>query len=100
MSAYAFLCTQTAFVSSDALAKNVYTRMVDWLLQRVNNVFFRASRQNRITLLDLSGMERYQNNGFEQLTVNSLSERVHAFIYKHFFVDVQQDYEKQVGTGP
>ncbi len=66
----------------DALAKSVYFRSFDWLVQRLNQSLDtgekKASRSTVMGLLDIYGFEILTTNGFEQICINYCNEKLQS----------------------
>ena len=85
--------------SRDALAKNVYGGLFDWLVGRVNAEVSSsdpssggpssAAGESRpfIGVLDIFGFESFAYNSFEQLCINysneTLQQHFNKFVFKH-----------------
>ena len=57
----------------DALAKALYSRLFDWLVQRVNASILVEDTDSSplsIGVLDIYGFEIFKSNGFEQFAIN------------------------------
>ena len=65
-----------ASASRDAIAKTIYSRLFDYLVQRVNDALVDAGDMTgvddtyTIGVLDIYGFEIFKKNGFEQLCIN------------------------------
>lgn len=67
---------EQASIIRDALAKTLYDRMFDWLVERVNKAFVNTVRDPLVIgVLDIYGFEIFDKNGFEQLCI----KYVHIF---------------------
>ena len=61
----------------DALAKAVYDKLFDWIVQRVNaSMASRGQVSNTIGILDIYGFEIFDTNSFEQLCINYVNEKL------------------------
>jgi Myosin head (motor domain) len=61
----------------DALAKAVYDKLFDWIVQRVNaSMRARGQVSNTIGILDIYGFEIFDTNSFEQLCINYVNEKL------------------------
>ncbi len=60
----------------DAVAKSIYSKLFDWIVMRVNYALDRDESENPgvIGVLDIFGFEDMENNGFEQLFINTTNE--------------------------
>ena len=65
----------------DALAKDLYRRLFDYLVERINVTLGRdGSSRHQIGVLDIFGFEIFETNSFEQLCINYANES----LQKHF----------------
>jgi myosin-5 len=75
--------------SRDALAKNVYARLFDWLVAAINrkiSALGSGQRSKRsIGILDIYGFESFKENSFEQLCINLANERLQQQFNQHVF---------------
>ena len=75
--------------SRDALAKNLYARLFDWLVLAINrkiSALGTARRGGRsIGILDIYGFESFAENSFEQLCINLANERLQQQFNQHVF---------------
>ena len=87
------LTKTAAKATCDALAKEIYSALFDWLLQRINEAtspeknYIYASDDTKyrtISILDLFGFENNVINGFETLLMNHANERLQKFFTKEF----------------
>lgn len=61
---------QEATYARDALAKYVYGHVFDWLVATINKNIPRGDSKTYIGILDISGFEIFENNSFEQFSIN------------------------------
>ncbi len=69
----------------DALSKAVYTRLFDWLVQRINAAIVvddDDSSPLSIGVLDIYGFEIFSKNGFEQVCCLLFGEQNSCFEQK------------------
>jgi myosin-1 len=74
-----------AKVARDALAKALYSRLFDWLVQRINSAIIVEDTDNSplsIGVLDIYGFEIFSKNGFEQVCCLSL---LHSCLLQLFY---------------
>lgn len=85
----------------DALAKTVYGKMFDWLIQKINVSLSRQlatedpSLLLTIGVLDIFGFESFETNSFEQLCINFCNEKLQFHFNEHIFRLEQQEYESE-----
>ncbi|KAK9842297.1 hypothetical protein WJX81_005127 [Elliptochloris bilobata] len=93
------LSAAAAAESRDALAKNLYARLFDWLVAAINRKISalgggrRSSRT--IGILDIYGFESFQENSFEQLCINLANERLQQQFNQHVFKGEQEEYARE-----
>lgn len=90
-----WLNLQQAMDTRDALAKFIYAKLFDWLVEQVNKSLevgnWRTGRS--ISILDIYGFESFQKNSFEQFCINYANERLQQHFNRHLFKLEQEDYE-------
>ncbi|WCJ29303.1 myosin putative [Euphorbia peplus] len=85
-----------AVASRDALAKTVYARMFDWLVDKINrSVGQDQTSQIQIGVLDIYGFECFKNNSFEQFCINFANEKLQQHFNEHVFKMEQEEYRKE-----
>ncbi|PKA62171.1 DNA topoisomerase III [Apostasia shenzhenica] len=85
-----------ATASRDTLAKTVYARIFDWLVENVNrSVGQDKSSRLRIGLLDIYGFECFKNNSFEQFCINFANEKLQQHFNQHVFKMEQEEYTNE-----
>lgn len=85
-----------ACASRDAMAKGLYGRLFDWMVNQINCLltFNRAGNYEplAIGLLDIFGFENFPRNSFEQLCINIANEQIQYYFNQHIFTWEQQEY--------
>ncbi|XP_064105759.1 myosin-IIIb-like isoform X3 [Macrobrachium nipponense] len=80
----------------DAMAKAMYGRLFDWIVNNINRLlsFCRMVYGDHLAvgLLDIFGFENFENNSFEQLCINIANEQIQYFFNQHIFTWEQQEY--------
>ncbi|XP_042055117.1 myosin-7-like [Salvia splendens] len=90
------LSATDAAVSRDALAKIVYSRLFDWLVDKINNSIGQDSTSKLlIGLLDIYGFESFKTNSFEQFCINLTNEKLQQHFNQHVFKMEQEEYTKE-----
>ncbi|KAF4377319.1 hypothetical protein G4B88_011154, partial [Cannabis sativa] len=87
---------QSAAVSRDGLAKTIYSRLFDWLVDKINNSIGQdANSKSLIGVLDIYGFESFKTNSFEQFCINFTNEKLQQHFNQHVFKMEQEEYTKE-----
>ncbi|KAM6583545.1 hypothetical protein CsatB_010547 [Cannabis sativa] len=85
-----------AVISRDALAKTVYSRLFDWLVDKINNSIGQdPNSKSLIGVLDIYGFESFKFNSFEQFCINFTNEKLQQHFNQHVFKMEQEEYTKE-----
>ncbi|GMN63257.1 hypothetical protein TIFTF001_032374 [Ficus carica] len=85
-----------AVAGRDALAKTVYARLFDWLVDKINrSVGQDLNSQVQIGVLDIYGFECFKDNSFEQFCINFANEKLQQHFNEHVFKMEQDEYSKE-----
>ncbi|GJV71630.1 myosin-J heavy chain [Tanacetum coccineum] len=88
-----------AGASRDALAKTVYARLFDWLVEKINrSVGQDHNSRMQIGVLDIYGFECFKHNSFEQFCINFANEKLQQHFNEHVFKMEQEEYRKEAIT--
>ncbi|KAD5317633.1 hypothetical protein E3N88_17579 [Mikania micrantha] len=88
-----------AVASRDALAKTVYARLFDWLVEKINtSVGQDHNSRMQIGVLDIYGFECFKHNSFEQFCINFANEKLQQHFNEHVFKMEQEEYRKEAIT--
>ncbi|EQC36789.1 hypothetical protein SDRG_05622 [Saprolegnia diclina VS20] len=80
----------------DALAKAIYSRVFDWLVELINlSLSNDAKMTNHIGVLDIFGFEHFKFNSFEQFCINYANEKLQQKFTSDVFKTVQIEYEEE-----
>ncbi|EDO31924.1 predicted protein, partial [Nematostella vectensis] len=82
--------TEQAIDARDAIAKELYSRVFTWLVNRVNGMVFHGKQRSSIAILDIFGFEDFRINSFEQLCINYANESL-QFFFNQFIFKMEQD---------
>ncbi|XP_048137335.1 myosin-11 isoform X2 [Rhodamnia argentea] len=85
-----------AAVSRDSLAKTIYSRLFDWLVNKINVAIGQdPDSKYLIGVLDIYGFESFQSNSFEQFCINYTNEKLQQHFNQHVFKMEQDEYKKE-----
>merc|ERR1712168_1495964 len=79
------------------IARAIYDRIFKWLIDKCNDTLIDASlkKANFCAVLDIAGFEIFEYNGFEQISINFVNEKLQQFFNHHMFVVEQEEYVKE-----
>ncbi|KAK4757816.1 hypothetical protein SAY87_019117 [Trapa incisa] len=87
---------ESAVVSRDTLAKVVYSRLFDWIVDRINSSIGQDSHSKfLIGVLDIYGFESFKTNSFEQFCINLTNEKLQQHFNQHVFKMEQEEYTRE-----
>jgi len=90
------LSANEATSARDALAKFVYEKLFDWLVQKVNKVVApKGGCKYSIGILDIFGFEIFDQNSYEQLCINFTNEKLQQFFNFHTFKQEEKCYKEE-----
>ncbi|KAF7992566.1 hypothetical protein HCN44_004910 [Aphidius gifuensis] len=81
-----------ALYTRDALAKDIYTRLFDYLVKRVNIAMESTGESFEIAILDIYGFEIFETNGFEQFCINFVNEKLQQIFIELTLKAEQEEY--------
>ncbi|KAJ1400696.1 P-loop containing nucleoside triphosphate hydrolase [Sesbania bispinosa] len=85
-----------ALGSRDALAKTIYSRLFDWLVEKINiSIGQDPNSKSIIGVLDIYGFESFKFNSFEQFCINFTNEKLQQHFNQHVFKMEQEEYTKE-----
>eukprot|EP00927_Polykrikos_kofoidii_P069127 TRINITY_DN6450_c0_g4_i1.p1 TRINITY_DN6450_c0_g4~~TRINITY_DN6450_c0_g4_i1.p1 ORF type:complete len:1447 (+),score=225.31 TRINITY_DN6450_c0_g4_i1:242-4582(+) len=86
-----------ACATRDALAKELYSRVFDWLVGCIccATAASPGSAKHFVGLLDIFGFESFAINRFEQLCINFANEKLQQKFTHDVFKEVQQEYNDE-----
>ena len=79
------------------IARAIFDRVFKWLIEKCNDTLIDASlkKVNFCAVLDIAGFEIFEYNGFEQISINFVNEKLQQFFNHHMFVVEQEEYVKE-----
>ncbi|KAH9605688.1 hypothetical protein KSS87_015845, partial [Heliosperma pusillum] len=87
---------ESALGSRDALAKTIYSRLFEWLVNTINNSIGQDPTSKCIIgVLDIYGFESFKLNSFEQFCINFTNEKLQQHFNQHVFKMEQEEYTKE-----
>ncbi|CAL1534478.1 unnamed protein product [Lymnaea stagnalis] len=86
------LNVQQAEFTRDALAKTIYSRVFDYLVESVNKAMQKDHEVVNIGILDIYGFEIFAKNGFEQFCINYVNEKLQQIFIELTLKAEQEEY--------
>merc|ERR1712055_29302 len=83
--------------ATGGIARAIFDRIFKWLIEKCNDTLIDASlkKANFCAVLDIAGFEIFEYNGFEQISINFVNEKLQQFFNHHMFVVEQEEYVKE-----
>merc|ERR1719225_750945 len=79
------------------IARATFDRIFKWLIIKCNDTLIDKSMKkvNFCAVLDIAGFEMFDYNGFEQISINFVNEKLQQFFNNHMFVVEQELYQSE-----
>merc|ERR1719312_1360895 len=79
------------------IARAIYDRLFKWLIEKCNDTLIDPTlkKANFCAVLEIAGFEIFEYNGFEQISINFVNEKLQQFFNHHMFVVEQEEYVKE-----
>ena len=76
------------------IARGTFDRLFKWLIIKCNDTLIDKSmkKANFCAVLDIAGFEIFEYNGYEQISINFVNEKLQQFFNHHMFVVEQEEY--------
>merc|ERR1711936_1171589 len=89
-------CEQ-ATIGIGGIARATFDRIFKWLIIKCNDTLIDKSmkKANFCAVLDIAGFEMFDYNGFEQISINFVNEKLQQFFNNHMFVVEQELYQSE-----
>ncbi|XP_017325399.1 unconventional myosin-Ib isoform X4 [Ictalurus punctatus] len=86
-----------AYYARDALAKNLYSRMFSWLVNRINESIKAQTKTRKkvMGVLDIYGFEIFEDNSFEQFIINYCNEKLQQIFIELTLREEQEEYVRE-----
>jgi myosin heavy chain 6/7 len=80
--------------SIGGIARATFDRVFKWLIIKCNETLIDPTmkKSNFCAVLDIAGFEIFEYNGFEQISINFVNEKLQQFFNHHMFVVEQEEY--------
>ncbi|NXW10760.1 MYO1F protein, partial [Fregetta grallaria] len=89
------LNVEQAAYTRDALAKGLYARVFDFLVESINRAMQKPNEEYSIGVLDIYGFEIFQKNGFEQFCINFVNEKLQQIFIELTLKAEQEEYVQE-----
>ncbi|XP_037738490.1 unconventional myosin-Ie [Chelonia mydas] len=89
------LNVEQASFTRDALAKALYSRLFDYLVDAVNKAMQKDYEEYNVGVLDIYGFEIFQKNGFEQFCINFVNEKLQQIFIELTLKAEQEEYVQE-----
>uniref|UniRef100_A0A8B9K289 Osteoclast-stimulating factor 1 n=1 Tax=Astyanax mexicanus TaxID=7994 RepID=A0A8B9K289_ASTMX len=86
---------EQACYTRDALAKALYARLFDYLVEAINKAMQKPIEEFSIGVLDIYGFEIFQRNGFEQFCINFVNEKLQQIFIELTLKAEQEEYVQE-----
>merc|ERR1712210_339392 len=83
--------------ATGGIARAIFDRIFKWLIIKCNDTLLDPTmkKANFCAVLDIAGFEIFEYNGFEQISINFVNEKLQQFFNHHMFVVEQEEYVKE-----
>merc|ERR1711913_139237 len=88
---------EQAHTGVGGIARASFDRIFKWLIIKCNDTLIDKSmkKANFCAVLDIAGFEMFDYNGFEQISINFVNEKLQQFFNNHMFVVEQELYQSE-----
>ncbi|XP_004429340.1 PREDICTED: unconventional myosin-Ia [Ceratotherium simum simum] len=91
------LSVTQAQYAQDALAKNIYSRLFNWIVNRINESIKVGTGEKKkvMGVLDIYGFEILEDNSFEQFVINYCNEKLQQVFIEMTLKEEQEEYKRE-----
>ncbi|XP_032067969.1 unconventional myosin-If [Thamnophis elegans] len=89
------LNVEQASYTRDALAKGLYSRVFDFLVESINRAMQKPKEEYSVGVLDIYGFEIFKRNGFEQFCINFVNEKLQQIFIELTLKAEQEEYVQE-----
>merc|ERR1711910_262809 len=88
---------EQAHTGVGGIARATFDRIFKWLIIKCNDTLIDKAmkKANFCAVLDIAGFEMFDYNGFEQISINFVNEKLQQFFNNHMFVVEQELYQAE-----
>ncbi|PAA88820.1 hypothetical protein BOX15_Mlig024707g2, partial [Macrostomum lignano] len=86
---------EQACYTRDALAKGLYSRLFDFIVESVNKAMVTQGSEVNVGILDIYGFEVFRQNGFEQFCINYVNEKLQQIFIELTLKAEQEEYRQE-----
>merc|ERR1712226_1098906 len=85
---------ENAMNAVGGITRATFDRLFKWLIIKCNDTLIDPTmkKANFCAVLDIAGFEIFEYNGFEQISINFVNEKLQQFFNHHMFVVEQEEY--------
>merc|ERR1711899_101938 len=85
---------EQAHTGVGGIARATFDRIFKWLIIKCNDTLIDKTmkKSNLCAVLDIAGFEIFEYNGYEQISINFVNEKLQQFFNHHMFVVEQEEY--------
>ncbi|XP_043939588.1 unconventional myosin-Ib-like [Protopterus annectens] len=91
------LTVSQGYYARDALAKNIYNRLFNWIVNRINeSIKVQGVKHKKVMgVLDIYGFEIFEDNSFEQFIINYCNEKLQQVFIELTLKEEQEEYVRE-----
>merc|ERR1711899_577913 len=92
---------ENAMNAVGGITRAIFNYLFKWLIIKCNDTLIDPTMKkvNFCAVLDIAGFEIFEYNGYEQISINFVNEKLQQFFNHHMFVVEQEEYIAEALTG-